>query len=90
MKRTFDVLIPCVVLLSTSACVDGVLFGPPVIDMVTIQPTPATANDALTCVYEGFVGGEDASEMQWILNGEDVTDGTKTVTTTTSTTTTGT
>jgi uncharacterized protein YkwD len=46
-----------------------------VIEAVTILPSPATANDALTCGYDGFVGGEDASEIQWMLNGEAVGSG---------------
>ena len=66
MKR----LIYMCLCLSFSACIDGVLFGPPVVGSVSIAPEPATANDVLECVYDGFKGGEDASTIAWEINGE--------------------
>ena len=41
------------------------------IDTVRITPHPATANDTLTCEYDGFAGGADLSDVFWTINGED-------------------
>jgi len=51
-------------------CVDGVLFGPPVVELVAITPTPAHAGDTLRCQTNGFLGGEDLSLFEWDVNGE--------------------
>ena len=52
--------------LTIQGCVGGVLFGPPVIDTVRITPDPATANDTLTCEYDGFAGGADLSDVNYM------------------------
>jgi uncharacterized protein YkwD len=51
-------------------CVDGVLFGPPVVELVAIMPGPAHAGDTLRCQTQGFLGGENESLYEWAINGE--------------------
>lgn len=59
---------------------DSVVVGnaAPIIQTVTIDPSPPSAGDTVTCAYEGFFdtdGDPDNSTFSWALNGKVVGDG---------------
>ena len=65
------------VMCGLSACDSGLFAGTPYVDQVLISPDNPTAEDTLVCRYDGFVGGEDASEVSWTINGQDQSTGTQ-------------
>ena len=65
------------VMCGLSACDSGLFAGTPSVDQVMISPDNPTAQDTLVCRYDGFVGGEDASEVSWTINGQEQSTGTQ-------------
>jgi len=60
----------CLLVCGVSACDSGMFGGVPSIGAVSISPINPTALDSLTCSYEDFNGGEDVSEVSWLVNGQ--------------------